>query len=267
MIETQNIADQNTKHAAQPRKILHMVKNDRMAGKVPSWKHAGTPKQQIEQALNTAQTTSFKGALHNAPDNTLSYTGTSAPHTTAATNEEFKFADLIDMINPLHHIPVIGHIYREISEDEIKPIGQIIGGGIFGGPLGAAGGLVNTVIEAETGKDVAGNALSMVKDGSTPNFKNIPDHPESRLSHADEITRNIQRHKTTQPDLPASLLSFTNHNAHTNITIDRLNTTEDRTAKTSSHKDKPPPNAPPNHIRSPITQVRLSGLYALGKEK
>ena len=32
-----------------------------------------------------------------------------------------SFGDLLDVINPLHHIPVIGAIYRKLSGDDIAP--------------------------------------------------------------------------------------------------------------------------------------------------
>ncbi|MEQ8427368.1 MAG: hypothetical protein RLT87_12835 [Gammaproteobacteria bacterium] len=61
---------------------------------------------------------------------------------TADTGDKSKmkhgFADLLDIINPLQHIPLVGSIYRHITGDEIKPVMKIAGGALFGGPLGAA---------------------------------------------------------------------------------------------------------------------------------
>lgn len=78
----------------------------------------------------------------------------------ANTEDDFSFFDLLDMINPLQHIPVVGTIYRAISGDTIKPISNIIGGALFGGPAGAAIGIVNAVVEHETGDDLLGNVSS-----------------------------------------------------------------------------------------------------------
>ena len=50
----------------------------------------------------------------------------------------FTFGDLIDIINPLHHIPVLGNIYRKLSGDTIDPAARLAGGTLFGGPIGAA---------------------------------------------------------------------------------------------------------------------------------
>jgi hypothetical protein len=54
-----------------------------------------------------------------------------------------KFGDLLDIINPLHHIPIVGDIYRKLTGDDIKPAFQIAGGALFGGPLGAVLAAVN----------------------------------------------------------------------------------------------------------------------------
>ena len=49
-----------------------------------------------------------------------------------------NFRDVIDLINPLHHIPIVGKIYRAITGDQIAPGIRIAGGTIFGGTIGAA---------------------------------------------------------------------------------------------------------------------------------
>ncbi|MEC7538792.1 MAG: hypothetical protein VYB59_16055, partial [Pseudomonadota bacterium] len=56
-------------------------------------------------------------------------------------------ADLIDMINPLQHIPVVSSIYRAITGDEISPAARLAGGALFGGPIGFAGAYVSGVVE------------------------------------------------------------------------------------------------------------------------
>ena len=60
----------------------------------------------------------------------------------------FSFGDLIDIINPLHHIPVLGTLYRKITSDEIDPAARVAGGALFGGPLGAGLAIVGTALES-----------------------------------------------------------------------------------------------------------------------
>lgn len=74
----------------------------------------------------------------------------------------FGFDDFLDIINPLQHLPIISTLYREITGDEISPGSRIVGGGIFGGGIGLAASVINTAIEAETGKDIGEHVIAMV---------------------------------------------------------------------------------------------------------
>lgn len=76
-----------------------------------------------------------------------------------AKQNELNFADLVDIVNPLQHIPVVNHFYREATGDEIKPATKILGGGLFGGILGMASATANATIEAQTGKDFTTHML------------------------------------------------------------------------------------------------------------
>lgn len=144
--------------SAKPRKIFKMTSNERMGGSVPIWQQAETSKDKVIETLSNATggiggADSFENALALQSQNE----GLSGNQ-----DDEFGFGDLVDMVNPLQHIPLVGHLYRDLTGDDIKPVARIVGGGVFGGPAGVASGIVNTVVEEETGKDIAGNALSMV---------------------------------------------------------------------------------------------------------
>ena|GEM_PF-2980904 len=76
----------------------------------------------------------------------------------------FSFRDVLDIINPFHHIPIIGNIYRSVTGDEIKAPARILGGGIFGGIIGAVAGVVNAVISKVTGKDVGEHVMAAFKN-------------------------------------------------------------------------------------------------------
>jgi len=94
------------------------------------------------------------------------------PESSTAANDdgEMTFWDLLDVINPLQQLPIVGSIYRELSGDTIKPASRIMGGVLFGGltgglsllgcVTGGASALANVVVEQETGKDIAGNAIA-----------------------------------------------------------------------------------------------------------
>ncbi len=76
--------------------------------------------------------------------------------------ESFEFADLLDFVNPLQHLPGISYLYRELTGDKIGALARVVGGGILGGPVGAATSLANAIIEAETGDDIGGHAIAFL---------------------------------------------------------------------------------------------------------
>ncbi|MEO1091029.1 MAG: hypothetical protein AAFX81_10375 [Pseudomonadota bacterium] len=66
----------------------------------------------------------------------------------------FGFDDLLDIVNPLQHLPVVGSVYRARTDDEIGAIPRLLGGTLFGGVLGAVSAAVNLVVQAATGRDL-----------------------------------------------------------------------------------------------------------------
>lgn len=59
----------------------------------------------------------------------------------------FELSDLLDIINPLQHLPVISSIYRSLTGDDISAGARLTGGAIFGGPIGFASALVSSFVE------------------------------------------------------------------------------------------------------------------------
>lgn len=66
----------------------------------------------------------------------------------------FTFGDIIDIINPLQHIPIVNSIYRKVTGDVIAPAMEIAGGALFGGPIGAALSVVTNVFKSQFQGDV-----------------------------------------------------------------------------------------------------------------
>jgi len=116
---------------------------------------------------------------HNAyaPGSTLGPDGKTPDiaYNNAKSEDEFSFGDVLDIINPLQHLPVIGTLYRKFTGDTIKPMADIIGGAIFGGPIGAVSSTVNVVVKSTTGKDIAENAFAMAGFDVTPGGAKKPD--------------------------------------------------------------------------------------------
>lgn len=120
------------------------------------------------RALN-AEATKFSGMVDEA-----SNAGETAK--TAGTKQKSGFGGflsflgaILDIINPLQHIPVISTIYRNITGDEISPMARVAGDALYGGPIGAAVGLANVAVEHKTGKDIGGNVMAMFNKKSGKN--------------------------------------------------------------------------------------------------
>ena len=76
----------------------------------------------------------------------------------------FTFADFIDIINPLQHIPLVSNIYREMTGDILDPATRVMGGTLFGGPIGLVASLVSVAVEESTGKDPGDHLLALLED-------------------------------------------------------------------------------------------------------
>ncbi len=87
--------------------------------------------------------------------------------TEASAQEGFSFRDFLDIINPLQHIPIVSTIYREVTGDKIGGFARIVGGALFGGPIGAVLGGANAIAAQETGKDIGELAMAKVGFGTS----------------------------------------------------------------------------------------------------
>jgi hypothetical protein len=236
------------------RVVLRMKTNDRMGGSVPVWEKVSSrstgPKGSIEN--------NFNAALQNAqntgqPNQALAY---SPEANTALQNEKpFTFGDLVDMVNPLHHIPLVGHVYREVTGDEIRSSSKIIGGAVFGGGAGAAIGIADAIIEEEMGQDSTGLAMATLR-GEELSFKK----PTTYTYQEDERSAGLRRYsssaRTTQEEqLPATLLQFTDQTP-------KLSGDEVWTAGISSKQNSQEPSAVPQYFenRPPVTKLSFSEM-------
>lgn len=187
--------------AASNRPRFHMRRDpdDRTAGSIPVWENP-----QSTQGGNAAQSGSF--------ENAMGYTDVepaAGSNGVTQDSEAFGFGDLIDIVNPLHHIPLVSAVYEGITGDTIKPTGRIVGGAIFGGLAGAAAGIANVIIEEETGKDMTGNVVAFVTQGELPQAKRATMSPEQNLDQAAQLAFN----DITAEPLPDMALGIQPQNA------------------------------------------------------
>jgi len=65
------------------------------------------------------------------------------------------FKDLVDLVNPLQHIPIVRNIYQAATgDDTMKPAIKFMGDTLFGGPLAAVSSGVDAVVKQASGKDM-----------------------------------------------------------------------------------------------------------------
>ncbi len=191
-------------------KTLSYAQNDRMAGSVPVWTHIKTvPAVQekvpvfahtlaqiddvdmdaLAQEMAEIEPGTEVISSNEASDIDAEEALVPEAKSSQVEDESFGFDDFIDIINPLQHIPLVGSAYRHLTGDQIKPVLSIVGGGIFGGPIGAVGALAKNVIEDYSGQDATDWALSGFSGDhvkTTPN-KVMSSAPEDALSAALDI--------------------------------------------------------------------------------
>jgi hypothetical protein len=61
---------------------------------------------------------------------------------------EISFGDFLANLNPLHHIPVVGWAYRQITGESVNPAFRALGGFLLGGPVGAIIAAVSAMAES-----------------------------------------------------------------------------------------------------------------------
>lgn len=87
----------------------------------------------------------------------------------AGKDGAFQFGDLIDAVNPLQHIPIIGTIYRRLTGDVPGNVAQLVGDTLYGGAIGLGVGLFGIALKEETGNDPGEMALGLLVGSDTAN--------------------------------------------------------------------------------------------------
>jgi hypothetical protein len=96
------------------------------------------------------------------------------PYTTPKPAEASMgvIGSVVDILNPLQHIPFVSELYRAMTGDAISPAAQVAGGALFGGAIGAAGSAVSAMVTAANGGDsLLATAGQTIHDTLTPEHK------------------------------------------------------------------------------------------------
>jgi hypothetical protein len=70
-----------------------------------------------------------------------------------------SFSDLLDILNPLQHIPIINTIYQHLTGDSEGAVADVAGGTLWTGPIGLVGSLLDLQVRSDTGKSIGDTVL------------------------------------------------------------------------------------------------------------
>jgi hypothetical protein len=83
------------------------------------------------------------------------------------------FHHLLDVINPLQHLPIIGTLYRAITGEHIGPVEKVMGDTLYGGLWGAASSVADLAFEGVTGKSLEDTVLGWFSHSSGPKLASV----------------------------------------------------------------------------------------------
>jgi hypothetical protein len=85
----------------------------------------------------------------------------------SGTSDGGFFHHLLDVVNPLQHLPVIGTVYRAVTGEHIGPVEKVAGDALYGGLWGAISAVADLAFEGITGKSVEDTVLGWFKNDSS----------------------------------------------------------------------------------------------------
>jgi hypothetical protein len=181
---------------AEPQPVFRMEADPegRIDGSIPVWDYHPTAANSIAGTLTEAS----RGQLGNGAALTGANTYYANPANQANAPHAFGFKDLFDMVNPLQHIPLVSNVYRYLTGDQIQPVSQVMGDAAYGGPLSAAASLINAIVKDATGKDLAGNLISLA----------FNDAPKASPAAPDAEDVKVAANDASLSGLPGTVLSF-----------------------------------------------------------
>jgi len=134
-----------------------------------------------------------------------------SPAPPAEPHESF-FHHLLDVVNPLQHLPVIGTIYRAITGERLDAVEKIAGDTLYGGLWGAVASIADVAFEGLTGKSFEDTALALFKGNSATKVAGVK-------VAAPTIAANISLPSAELPSLPNSGVLAANSPAATGFDV------------------------------------------------
>jgi len=126
---------------------------------------------------------------------------------------QVSFGDIIDTLNPLQHIPVVGEAYRSMTGDSISPQARIAGGALWGGPLGLVASVASLAMSGN-GEEGLGDRVYASLFGGKEQAQEMAiasadaPKPEALPDNTELLTASIvsvpEPQATLKPAIPAS---------------------------------------------------------------
>lgn len=145
---------------------------------VPGFAHGVTSQSYWMTHLNGAQsrTAAAKTGATQTASTAPASSATAVPGTD--TGKSSFWDDVLDVVNPLQHLPVIGTVYRAMTGDKIGNVEKVAGDTLYGGPIGLVTSLADVAFEKITGKDIGSTVMAFVgldhSDDTTALAANTP---------------------------------------------------------------------------------------------
>lgn len=100
----------------------------------------------------------YHAMIHSPPSGMENVTVSGEKPQDGQPHEGF-FHHLLDVVNPLQHLPLVGTLYRAITGDHLGPVEKIMGDTLYGGLWGAVSSVADVAFEGLTGKSMEDTVL------------------------------------------------------------------------------------------------------------
>jgi hypothetical protein len=107
-----------------------------------------------------------------ASANTSAAASTDKPLITTGADGKSFFENVLDIVNPLEHLPIVSTIYHAITGNQSGDVEKVAGDTLYGGVIGLASSVADLAFEKITGKDFGDTMLSMIGLGGDDAGKN-----------------------------------------------------------------------------------------------
>jgi hypothetical protein len=191
----------------------------------------------------------------------------SKPTAEADKDDGYTFDDLLDVVNPLQHFPIVSTLYRHYAHDPIKPLPKIAGDALYGGLPGLISSVADFAFEKITGKNFGDTVLAMITgDDDKPTALAANASPASAKSSV--VAANASK---SQAAKPAAINSVAAQTPKPLVVADAMAliqpTINSPAAKPATSAPLPLNNSPSSNSIPTLSEAQLNALMASINQK